>query len=104
MISVPGFHSATEAFAAIDAGAHALKLFPAQAIGTEYLQSLTAVLPSHIPIIATGGIGAHNLHHWRSAGAQGFGIGSDLYQPDIAVETLAERAATLVAACQLLIE
>jgi 2-dehydro-3-deoxyphosphogalactonate aldolase len=101
MISIPGFHSATEAFTAIDAGAHALKLFPAQAIGTEYLQSLKAVLPP-IPIIATGGIGNHNLNDWRSAGAQGFGIGSDLYQPDISADTLKQRAATMVAACKTL--
>lgn len=101
MISIPGFHSATEAFTAIDAGAHALKLFPAQAIGTEYLQSLKAVLPP-IPIIATGGIGNHNLNDWRSAGAQGFGIGSDLYQPDISADTLKQRATAMVAACKTL--
>ena len=57
---IPGFATATEAFAAIDAGARRLKLFPAATYGTRYLQSLGAVLPTWIQVFPVGGVGARD--------------------------------------------
>lgn len=93
MLSVPGFSTATEAFTAIEAGATTLKLFPAAAIGTQFLKALSAVIPREIGIVATGGVNAATMHTWLVAGVAGIGAGSDLYQPGISLADLIERAA-----------
>lgn len=98
MQSFPGVFTATECFAAIRAGADGLKIFPAAIIGPEGIKALRAVLPAALPVYAVGGAGAENLGQWLRAGASGFGIGTALYRPGDAVETVAARAAALVAA------
>jgi 2-dehydro-3-deoxyphosphogalactonate aldolase len=75
-----GFSTATEAFDALDAGAHALKLFPASTYGVGHVKAIKAVLPS-IPIFAVGGITPSNLGEYLRAGCLGAGLGSDLYKP-----------------------
>lgn len=79
MTPIPGFASATEAFAAIDSGATHLKLFPASTYGPGHITALGAVFPREIKIIAVGGIGPHDMPILWTAGARGFGLGSDLY-------------------------
>ena len=81
LISLPGFFTPTEAFAALAAGAHGLKLFPAEAAGPAGLRAQRAVLPRDVPMLAVGGIEPDSLAPWRAAGADGFGIGSSLYRP-----------------------
>lgn len=98
LISAPGFATPTEAFAAIEAGARILKLFPADAYGTRYLKALGAVLPHEVSVLAVGGVNTSNMAEWTAAGARGFGIGSDLYKPGRGTFEIAERAAALVAA------
>lgn len=98
LIAAPGFATPTEAFAAIEAGATLLKLFPAEAYGTRYLSALGAVLPPEVPVLAVGGVSPSNMSEWTAAGAKGFGIGSDLYKPGRGAFDIAERAAALVAA------
>jgi 2-dehydro-3-deoxyphosphogalactonate aldolase len=95
---VPGFATPTEAFAAIAAGADALKLFPAEASSPAVLKSLRAVLPRDVPIIPVGGIDERSFDAWLAAGAAGFGIGSALYKPGVTADALRTRAQTLVAA------
>ncbi|MFZ0499903.1 MAG: 2-dehydro-3-deoxy-6-phosphogalactonate aldolase, partial [Steroidobacteraceae bacterium] len=58
---MPGFATATEAFAALDAGASLLKLFPAASYGPAHLQALRDVLPPAVAVFAVGGVGAANL-------------------------------------------
>jgi len=99
MMAMPGFATASEAFAALRAGAHALKLFPAGTYGASHLQSLGAVLPRGAPLYAVGGVGAANAGEWLRAGAWGIGVGSELYQPGSPPEVVRERAQCLVAAC-----
>ncbi len=77
----PGFATATEAFAAIRAGARRLKLFPAVTYGHAHLKQLNAVLPPDVQVWAVGGVGPADLAGWRAAGATGFGIGSEIYRP-----------------------
>jgi 2-dehydro-3-deoxyphosphogalactonate aldolase len=78
---VPGVATPSEAFAALEAGAHALKLFPAEMITPAVVKALRAVLPASARLLPVGGISASNMGAYRQAGAQGFGIGSALYKP-----------------------
>ena len=98
MVTSPGFFTPTEAFAAIEAGAHALKLFPAEAASPAVLRAMKAVLPKGFPLIVVGGVGIDNVSGWLDCGADGFGLGSGLYNPgQEAAETLA-KASKFVAA------
>jgi len=81
MVCLPGMMTPTEAFAALEAGATGLKLFPAEAIPPAAVKALRAVLPRDVPLLPVGGITPASLAAWRAAGADGFGIGSALYQP-----------------------
>lgn len=98
MASWPGVMTPTECFAAIRAGATGLKLFPGSLIGPEGLKALRAVLPKGLPVYAVGGAGPSNFADWAKAGADGFGIGTALYTPGLALEDVAARAARIVAA------
>jgi 2-dehydro-3-deoxyphosphogalactonate aldolase len=95
---MPGFATASEAFAAIDAGATHLKLFPATTYGPGHIKALKAVLPRSLPVYAVGGIGAEKIAEWKKAGADGFGFGSELFRPDYSVTEIARRAKILVEA------
>lgn len=98
MASYPGAFTATEAFAALRAGASGLKLFPAAQLGPDGLKALRAVLPSDCPIYAVGGVGAADFARWRAAGADGFGLGTALYAPGLAAAEVGTRAQQIVAA------
>lgn len=97
LVSMPGFATATEAFEAIDAGATALKLFPASTYGVAHLKALRAVLPP-IKIFAVGGVGARTLTEWTEAGIDGIGFASDIYAPGRAAADVGARAAAIVSA------
>ncbi len=98
LIAVPGFFTPAEAFALLDAGADALKLFPAEAAGPAVLRALRAVLPAETMVLPVGGIDAGNIAGWRAAGAAGFGIGSSIYRPGDDAATVGAKARVLVAA------
>lgn len=98
LIPMPGVFTATEAFAAIKAGATMLKLFPADTGGPSHLKALKAVLPRDIMVLAVGGVGADNYIDWMAAGATGVGCGSTIYKPGDSAETVAKKAASIVAA------
>lgn len=94
LVSMPGYFTPSEAFLALSAGAHALKLFPAEAASPSVLTAHRAVLPKHIPILVVGGITSRSVQLWRDAGASGFGLGSALYAPGRSVDDVRSRAAT----------
>jgi 2-dehydro-3-deoxyphosphogalactonate aldolase len=96
--SWPGVMTPTECFAALQAGADGLKLFPASLIGPDGLKAIRAVLPGTSPVYAVGGAGPENFADWRAAGADGFGIGSALYQPGMSAAEVGKRAAAIAAA------
>ena len=81
MVVLPGVATPTEAFAALDAGAHGLKLFPAEMISPATVKALRAVLPKDAALMPVGGITPDNMAAYRAAGATGFGLGSALYAP-----------------------
>lgn len=84
MICLPGVATPSEAFAALEAGATALKLFPAEMIAPAVVKAWRAVLPPEVRLLPVGGITPMNMGAWRTAGADGFGIGSALYRPGAA--------------------
>ncbi|MES0825107.1 2-dehydro-3-deoxy-6-phosphogalactonate aldolase [Ruegeria sp. SCP11] len=96
--SWPGIFTPTEAFAALKAGATGLKLFPGTLAGPAGLSALRAVLPIGTQVYAVGGAGPENFGEWIKASADGFGIGSALFKPGMAVSEVADRAARIVAA------
>jgi 2-dehydro-3-deoxyphosphogalactonate aldolase len=92
LISVPGVSTPSEAFAALGAGAHGLKVFPAEMITPVVLKSWRSVLPTSRVLLPVGGVGADNLAAYRAAGASGAGFGSSLYKPGMTAEQVHERA------------
>jgi 2-dehydro-3-deoxyphosphogalactonate aldolase len=100
MTVCPGCATASEAFAALDAGAQALKIFPSSAFGPDYIKALKAVLPADVPVFAVGGVTPDNLAQWISAGCVGAGLGSDLYRAGQPVERTMQQAAAFVKAYQ----
>jgi 2-dehydro-3-deoxyphosphogalactonate aldolase len=100
MVVLPGVATPTEAFAALDAGAHGLKLFPAEMISPATVKALRAVLPKSAALMPVGGITPDNMAVYRAAGATGFGLGSALYVPGRNTELVGEKAAAFVRAWQ----
>ena len=98
LLSFPGVFTPTEAFAALDAGAHALKLFPAEIAGPTGLKALSAVLPSDLRLYAVGGVRADTVAVWRSAGARGFGLGSALFRPEMSATQVGVNASSFITA------
>lgn len=98
LISLPGFFTPSEAFAALAAGADALKLFPAETAGPATLKAIRAVLPAEALVFPVGGIEPGSMAAWRTAGAGGFGIGSALYRPGATAEEVGTRARAFVEA------
>jgi 2-dehydro-3-deoxyphosphogalactonate aldolase len=97
LLACPGFATPTEAFAALQAGADGIKLFPAEASSPAVLKSLRAVLPAATPVLPVGGIDSGNMQPWLEAGAAGFGIGSSIYRPGDTPAIVAAKAAKLIA-------
>jgi 2-dehydro-3-deoxyphosphogalactonate aldolase len=98
LISLPGILTPTEAFAALDAGAHGLKIFPAELASPAVAKALLAVLPAGTPLLPVGGISPVNLREWQAAGVAGFGIGSSLYKPGKSTAAVRDDAHAFVAA------
>ena len=96
MLSIPGFFTATEALQALDAGADALKLFPAGPAGPAYLKDLRAVLDPRLLILPVGGVDLSNIAAFKAAGAGGFGIGGALYKPGDTAEMVLAKASEFV--------
>lgn len=98
MVCVPGIATPTEAFAALRAGADALKLFPAELVSPAALKAMRAVLPRHLRLLPVGGITPDTMAEYRKAGASGFGLGSALYSPGASPSDVASRAHAFVQA------
>ena len=97
MACAPGVATLTEAYAALAAGANMLKLFPAEALPAHVLKAWRAVITPPMSLVPVGGIVPENIATYAAAGASGFGLGSALYRPGDTPETVAAKAAELVA-------
>ena len=95
---IPGVATPTEAFAALAAGADALKAFPAEALAPAAIKAWLAVLPKGTRILPVGGIDAGNLKPYLQAGAAGFGLGSSLFKPGDGIDVIDGKAEGLLTA------
>jgi 2-dehydro-3-deoxyphosphogalactonate aldolase len=95
---VPGVATPTEAFGALAAGADALKMFPAEALPPAVVKAWRAVLPTEVWLLPVGGITPERMAPYVAAGANGFGLGSALYQRDSTPAATAARARAFAAA------
>lgn len=94
LISLPGVMTPSEAFSAIDAGASALKLFPAEHITPVITKAFRAIIPREVACLPVGGIqpDSAQMRSYIQAGANGFGLGGGLYQAGMSMVLLRERA------------
>jgi 2-dehydro-3-deoxyphosphogalactonate aldolase len=93
---MPGIMTPSEAYAALNAGARDLKLFPATSLGIGHLKAMLVILPPTAKVYAVGGVNPGNMQEWVAAGAAGFGLGSDLFKPDYDDAEIARRAKAAV--------
>lgn len=98
MASYPGVFTPSDAFKAIRAGANGLKFFPAEVLGPAGIRAMKAVLPKELPLYAVGGANPDNFAEYFAAGCAGFGLGSYIFKPGMALDAIAERAQAAVAA------
>lgn len=96
MLYCPGVATPSEAFAAIETGADALKLFPAEIITPAAVKAMRAVLPPETILLPVGGVSKANIADYLQAGASGFGTGSSVYKPGISLSALKAGAQELV--------
>jgi 2-dehydro-3-deoxyphosphogalactonate aldolase len=94
----PGVATPSEAFAALAAGADALKLFPAEQVGVSAMKAWLAVLPAGTALLPVGGITPDNMGPYLQAGAAGFGLGSALYSPGLSADEVGRRAHAFIQA------
>jgi len=98
LLCTPGIATPTEGFAALAAGADALKLFPAELVGPLVLKAMRAVFPAGTMFLPVGGIAPGTMQPFVEAGAAGFGLGSALYRPGLSAEDVARNARTFATA------
>ena len=94
----PGIVTPSEAFAALDIGASVLKVFPAEMVPPPAVAAMRAVLPTGTFIAAVGGITPDTMVPYHHAGANGFGLGSALFNPEYSLDDIGTRARAFVAA------
>ena len=97
LLSLPGFFTPSEAFAALEAGADALKLFPAEMASPATVKALKAVLPRDTRLLVVGGVSPQTIPPFLAVGVNGFGVGSDLYAVGRSADDVGRRAAALAA-------
>jgi len=102
LICTPGVATPTEAFAALKAGADAIKIFPAEAVPPAVVKAWRAVLPKDAVVVPVGGIKPDTMKPYVDAGANGFGLGSALFTPAMSVEEIARNARDFSAAWRAL--
>jgi 2-dehydro-3-deoxyphosphogalactonate aldolase len=98
LFAVPGFFNPTEAFALLQAGADAIKLFPSEVLGIPMLKALRTVLPGDTIVIPVGGVDSERIAQWMDAGAGGVGVGSSIYKPGDSAAIVEKKAMALVTA------
>lgn len=100
LVSAPGVATPSEGFAALDAGADSLKLFPAEQLGPAVVKAWRAVFPKALALLPVGGITPDNMGPYVAAGANGFGLGSALYKPGLTAAQVSANAQAFAAGWQ----
>ncbi len=97
LVSAPGVATPSEGFAALEAGADSLKLFPAEQLGPAVVKAWRAVFPKELALLPVGGITPDNMGPYVAAGANGFGLGSALYKPGLSAAQVSANAQAFAA-------
>jgi len=100
LLSLPGVCTPTEAFQALRAGAHILKLFPGEVVGPHGAVAMRSVLPVSARLFAVGGVSAQNIPAWRAAGVDGIGVGSTIFRPCFGADEVHRAACDVLSAWQ----
>jgi 2-dehydro-3-deoxyphosphogluconate aldolase / (4S)-4-hydroxy-2-oxoglutarate aldolase len=79
-VVMPGAFTPTEIFAAWEAGADIVKVFPSDSVGPSYLKAIKGPFPD-IRLMPTGGVNLQTLADFINAGACCVGVGSSLLEP-----------------------
>lgn len=96
--SYPGAATPSEAFAALEAGARSIKLFPGSSVGVSGMKAWASVLPAGTAMIPVGGVSLDNIKAWIDGGAHGLGIGASLYRPALSLDQVAANASAFTSA------
>lgn len=102
LVTMPGAFTATEALTAAEAGASAIKFFPASVLGPAGIGAIRAILPADLPLGAVGGVSEVHFADYHKVGVRCFGLGSSLYKPGDSADVVRSRAAKAIAAYDLL--
>ena len=78
LFSLPGCFTPSEIVEALDAGAQAIKLFPAQSLGVDFLRAMAGPLPG-VRFVPTGGVTPEMARAYLAAGAWAVGVGGELF-------------------------
>ena len=101
LVSFPGAFTPTEIVTAMEAGADAVKVFPATTLGPSYIKAVRAPL-SHARLVPTGGVTPEMAQEYRKAGAWAVGVGSELlgkeFLADASFVTLRDRTTAFIQA------
>lgn len=81
LVSLPGCFTPSEIVEALDAGADAVKIFPADTLGPAYIRAVRAPLGA-VRLIPTGGVTPEKAREYFAAGAWAVGVGSELLRRD----------------------
>lgn len=92
MVTMPGVFSPTEAFAALQLGASALKFFPASVMGPKGIAAIRAVLPPEAVVGVVGGVSDADFAAYAAVGVRTFGLGSSLFRPGDTAAAVGEKA------------
>jgi 2-dehydro-3-deoxyphosphogalactonate aldolase len=102
LVCIPGAATPSEIFTGLNAGASAIKLFPAELVHPAIVKAMRAVLSPAVKLLPVGGITPDNMSHYLQAGASGFGLGSALYTPGMTAHTVTQRARAFIQSWQRL--
>jgi 2-dehydro-3-deoxyphosphogluconate aldolase/(4S)-4-hydroxy-2-oxoglutarate aldolase len=81
----PGAFTPTEVYNAWSLGATMIKVFPTTLLGPGYIKDLKAPL-NKVKLIPTGGVSLDNILEFKKAGADGYGLGSHLFNKTLIQE------------------
>lgn len=81
----PGGFTATEIYRAWELGASIVKVFPATSVGSGYIKDIKGPF-DQIKLMPTGGITKDNIEEFMKAGADGLGVGSQLFDRELIKE------------------
>jgi len=97
ILLIPGCFTPSDVNLAYQNGIRLVKIFPADALGKNYIKSIQPVFPG-MHFMPTGGINAdiQDISEWLKGGAIAVGLGSSLIKTDFTTEQVTEKVQNLI--------